>query len=89
MISFVMMHLQKIGFSWWKNAYLAFPKHVGGPNSIHNNASTSFHDFANQRSSVRHNVSSHSKDALAKYEIRLDASLSIVSYLALQGEPFR
>jgi hypothetical protein len=37
----------KIGFSQWKNAYLIFPKHVGGPNSIHNNASTSFHDFAN------------------------------------------
>jgi hypothetical protein len=80
--------ITKIGFSQWKHAYLAFPKHVGGPNSIHNNASTAFHDFANQRSSVRHKVSSHSKDALVKYETRLDASLSIVTYLALQGEPF-
>jgi hypothetical protein len=34
-------------------------------------------------------VSSHSKDALVKYETRLETSLSIVSYLALQGEPFR
>jgi hypothetical protein len=73
----------KIGFSQWENAYLAFPKYVGGPNSIHNNASTAFHDFANQRSSVRHKVSSHGKDALVKYETQLDASLSIVSYLAL------
>jgi hypothetical protein len=68
---------------------LAFLKYVGGSNSIHNNASITFHDFANQRSSVRHKISSHSKYALVKYEIRLNASLSIVSYLALQDEPFR
>jgi hypothetical protein len=75
----------KVGFSQWKNAYLALPKHVGGPNS----ATTTFHDFANQRSSVRLKVSSHSKEVLVKYETRLEASLSIVSYLALQGKPFR
>jgi hypothetical protein len=34
-------------------------------------------------------MSSYSQDALVKYETRLEASLSIVSYLALQGEPFR
>jgi hypothetical protein len=34
-------------------------------------------------------MSSYSQDALVKYEIRLESSLSIVSYLALQGEPFR
>ena len=37
----------KLGFSTWKNAYLTLPKHVGGPNSIHNIAATSFHDFDN------------------------------------------
>jgi hypothetical protein len=79
----------KVRFSQWKNAYLALPKHVGGPNSIHNSVTTTFHDFANQMSSVGHKVSSHSKEALVKYETRLKASLSIVSYLALQGEPFR
>jgi hypothetical protein len=79
----------KVGFSQWKNAYLALPKHVGVPNSIHNSATTAFHNFANQRSSVRHKVSSHSKNALVKYKTRLEASLSIVNYLALQGEPFR
>eukprot|EP00267_Zea_mays_P051504 XP_020404461.1 uncharacterized protein LOC109944191 [Zea mays] len=56
----------KAGFSQWKNAYLALPKHVGGPSSIHNVASTSFHDFDNQRSSIKHKVSSYSKDALIK-----------------------
>ena len=33
-------------------------------------------------------MSSHNQDALVKYETRLEASLSIVSYLALQAEPF-
>jgi hypothetical protein len=51
-----------------KNAYLALPKHVGGPNNIHNIASTSFHDFDNKIASVRSNVSTYSKDALIKYE---------------------
>jgi hypothetical protein len=79
----------KLGFSQWKNEYLALPKHVVRPNSIHNIAATSFHDFGNQRASVRSKVSTYRKDALIKYETRLEASLSIVSYLALQGEPFR
>jgi hypothetical protein len=79
----------KIGFLQWKNAYLTFPKHVGGPNSIHNDSSTTFHDFANQRLIVRHKVLSHSKDALVKYETWLKDCLSIVSYLALQGKLFR
>jgi hypothetical protein len=34
-------------------------------------------------------VSTHTKDALVKYETRVEASLNIVAYLALQGEPFR
>jgi hypothetical protein len=79
----------KVGFSQWRNVYTAFPKHVGGPNSIHNVATIAFHDFRNQRSSVNHRMSSYSQDALVKYETRLEASLGIVSYLALQGEPFR
>jgi hypothetical protein len=79
----------KLGFSQWKNAYLAFPTHVGGPKSIHNNVATSFHDFGNQRASVNNKVSTYSKDALIKYETRLEVFLSIVAYLALQGESFR
>ncbi|XP_025825178.1 zinc finger MYM-type protein 1-like [Panicum hallii] len=79
----------KASFSQWKNGYLALPKHVGGPSSIHNFAATSYHDFDNQRSSLRNKVSTHTKDALVKYETRVEASLSIVAYLALQGEPFR
>jgi hypothetical protein len=32
----------KARFSQWKNAYLALPKHVGGPSSIHNVAQHHF-----------------------------------------------
>jgi hypothetical protein len=79
----------KLDFSQWKNAYLAFPTHVGGPKNIHNNAVTSFHDFSNQRASVKNKVLTYSQDALITYETRLEASLSVVAYLALQGESFR
>ena len=79
----------KVGFSQWRNVYTAFPKHVGGPNSIHNTAATTFHDFCNQRSSVSHKVANYSKDALVKYETQLETCLSIVSLLALQAESFR
>jgi hypothetical protein len=77
----------KVGFSQWRNVYTAFPKHVGGPNSIHNTATTTFHDFCNQRSSVSHKFANYSKDALVKYETRLETSLS-VSLIALQAESF-
>ncbi|KAJ1293346.1 hypothetical protein BS78_01G060600 [Paspalum vaginatum] len=78
----------KFGFKQWKNAYLALPKHVGGPNSAHNRARAAFDDFDNQRASVKQKVVVHTKDAKKKYETRLDTSLAIVSYIALQGEPF-
>ena len=78
----------KTGFKQWKNALLIFRKHVGGPSSLHNRARSTFEDFDNQRSSLKHKVITHSKDALVKYETRLETSLRIVSLLALQGEPF-
>ena len=75
-----------LGFNNWKNAYLALPKHDG---KIHNQCRTAYEDFKNQRTSVKHKVDKHTKDALIKYETRLDTSLGIVSLLTLQGEPFR
>jgi len=38
---------------------------------------------------VKQKITTYSKDALVKYETRLETSLGIVSFLALQGEPFR
>ena len=79
----------KLGFDCWKNAVAAFRKHVGGPCSIHNISKTACDDFKNQRASVKSKVTTYSKGSLVKYETRVDTSLAIVSYLALQGEPFR
>ncbi|WVZ88445.1 hypothetical protein U9M48_034965 [Paspalum notatum var. saurae] len=79
----------KFGFKQWKNAYLALPKHVGGSNSAHNRARAAFDDFDNQRASVKKKVIVHTEDAKKKYETRVETSLAIVSYIALQGKPFR
>jgi hypothetical protein len=79
----------KVSFSQWRNVYTTFPKHVGGPNSIPNAATITFHDFYNQRSSVSHKVSNYSKDALVKYETQLETSLSTASLLALQAKSFQ
>ena len=38
---------------------------------------------------MKSKVTTYSKDSVAKYDTRVDTSLGIVSYLALQGEPFR
>jgi hypothetical protein len=65
---------------------LILRKHVGGPNSAHNRAHTAFEDFDNQRASVKHKVTTHTKESLLKYETRLDTSLGIISYIALHDE---
>jgi hypothetical protein len=64
----------KMGFKQWKNAPLIFRKHVGGPSSLHNQARSTFEDIDNQRSSLKHKVITHSKDALVKY-MKLDWKL--------------
>jgi hypothetical protein len=79
----------KLGFDCWKNAVAAFRKHVGGPCSIHNISKTTCDDFKNQGASGKSKVTTYSQDSLVKYETHVDTSLGIVSYLALQGEPFR
>jgi hypothetical protein len=38
---------------------------------------------------MKNKVLTYSKDALIKYETRLESSLSVVVYLALQCESFR
>ena len=39
----------KKGFSNWKKASEIFKTHIGGPNSIHNNARNSCEDFRNKK----------------------------------------
>jgi hypothetical protein len=79
----------KSGYNHWKNGVDAFRKHVGGPCSRHNMSRSACDDFKNQKASVKSKVTTYTSDALVKYETRVDTSLGIVSYLALQGEPFR
>jgi hypothetical protein len=79
----------KMGYNHWKIGVDAFRKHVGGPCSIHNMSRSACDDFKNQKASVKSKVTTYTKDSLVKYETRVDTSLGIVSYLALQGEPFR
>jgi hypothetical protein len=52
MVNMVMMHSQKLSFNTRKNAYKAFPLHVGGVEHFHSNARKACDDFRNQRSSV-------------------------------------
>ena len=52
----------KEGYSTCKNAYKAFPLHVGGARSIHNQAKTAYEDFKNQSSSLKHKVTSTTKE---------------------------
>jgi hypothetical protein len=55
----------KVGFRTWKNAYHAFPLHVGGPTTCHNRARTTCDDFKNERASISHRVETHDMNAEA------------------------
>ncbi|KAH7681808.1 Ribonuclease H-like protein [Dioscorea alata] len=79
----------KIGFSNWKKAMEVFTDHVGGVNSNHNNARQHCEDFKNQRQSVSHIFSSHSKEMEIAYRARITAVLRVVRFLLLQGLAFR
>ena len=77
----------KAGFRTWKNAYHAFPVHVGGPNSCHNRARTSCDDFRNENASLTNKVVTYKEDAQARYELHL--TLCIARFLISQGLAFR
>jgi hypothetical protein len=79
----------KVGFRTWKNAYHAFPLHVGGPTSCHNRARTACDDFRNERASINHRVERHDINTEARYETRLTSSLLIARFLISQGLAFR
>ncbi|XP_039133244.1 zinc finger MYM-type protein 1-like [Dioscorea cayenensis subsp. rotundata] len=79
----------KTRFSNWKKAVEVFTEHVGGVNSNHNNARRHCEDFKNQRQSVSHIFSSHSKEMEVAYRARVTAVLRVVRFLLLQGLAFR
>lgn len=79
----------KLGFSTWKNAYKAFPTHVGGVDSQHNNARNVAADFKNQRAGIDHKFQDYSKDSEKRYKTRLTTALYSAKYLIKQGLSFR
>jgi hypothetical protein len=80
----------KIGYNNWKDAVERLKSHVGGVNSIHNNARLHFDDFNNdQRQSISTLMSSASREAEDLYKIRLTSSLACSRFLLMQGLAFR
>ncbi|XP_078164826.1 uncharacterized protein LOC144559628 [Carex rostrata] len=77
------------GFNNWRKALDAFKEHVGGVNSCHNNARRHCQDFKNQRQSVSHVFTSHSKEAEIAYRVRLTSILHVTRFLLLQALAFR
>jgi hypothetical protein len=79
----------KLGFNTWKNAYKAFPLHVGNVDSQHNDARNACADFKNQRAGVDRKFQDYGKDSEKRYKIRLTTALDSAKYLIKQGLPFR
>jgi hypothetical protein len=79
----------KVGYNNWKDAVERLKSHVGGVNSIHNNARLHFDDFNNQRQSISTIMSSASREAEDLYTIRLASSLACSIFLLMQGLAFR
>jgi hypothetical protein len=79
----------KLGFQTWKNAYKAFPLHVGGLDSFHSNSRKACDDFKNQSSSVSHGFRNYNKESEIKYKFPLTAALNYARYLLMQGLSFR
>jgi hypothetical protein len=79
----------KVGYNNWKDAVVKFKAHVGGVNSIHNNARLHFDDFSNQRQSIDSVMSSATREAEELYKIRLTCSLHCTRFLLMQGLAFR
>jgi hypothetical protein len=78
----------KVGYNNWKDAVERLKSHVGGVNSIHNNARLHFDDFNNQRQSISTIMSSASREAEDLYKIRLTSSLACSRFLLMQGLAF-
>ncbi|XP_050207809.1 uncharacterized protein LOC126657196 [Mercurialis annua] len=77
------------GFSNWKKSSKNFNDHVGGVDSVHNDARRNCEDFQNQRQSISHVLTSQSREMEIAYRTRLTAMLEVVRLLLWQGLAFR
>ncbi|XP_077239725.1 uncharacterized protein LOC143880628 [Tasmannia lanceolata] len=75
-------------FSNWKKVE-RFEKHIGGPNSAHNQASTKCEAFRNQEQHIEALVNKQTEQQQSDYRIRLHASVLNAQFLLEQGLPFR
>ena len=71
----------KKGFKNWKKAMANFNYHIGGSNSIHNNARNSCEDFRNKKQSVAYAIARQEEQLHIDYEIRLRAVVGVVRFL--------
>ncbi|XP_077252545.1 uncharacterized protein LOC143891940 [Tasmannia lanceolata] len=76
------------GFSNWKKVE-RFGKHIGGPNSAHNQASSKCEALRNQEQHIEALVNKQTEQQQSDYRIRLHASVLNARFLLEQGLPFR
>ena len=73
-----------IGFSNWKKAMELFNEHVGGVNSVHNQARSNCEDFQIQRQSISLAMTFQSRELEIAYRTCLTAALHVIRFLLKQ-----
>jgi len=76
------------GFDNWKKKE-KFQIHVGGPNSMHNQAWASCEALMNQKQQIQSIFSKQSDQARNDYRTRLNATIDCIRFLLRQGLAFR
>ncbi|RWR82286.1 zinc finger MYM-type protein 1-like protein [Cinnamomum micranthum f. kanehirae] len=76
------------GFKSWRKKE-RIENHVGGPNSVHNQAYEKCQNLLNQEQHIETIIIKQSSQARTDYRIRLKATLASVRFLLRQGLPFR
>ncbi|XP_055800379.1 uncharacterized protein LOC129869793 [Solanum dulcamara] len=77
-----------VGFKSW-NKKSSLDKHIGLPNSIHNQSKKKCQDLLRQRQSIQFAFERQSNQLKYGYWIRLSASVDVVRLLITQGFAFR
>ncbi|KAK8658747.1 hypothetical protein V6N13_036943 [Hibiscus sabdariffa] len=76
------------GFRAW-NKVGAFVKNVGGHMSAYDQALGMLNDFKNQKTSISSGFSKQYVESTSAYRLRLEASITCLKWLLLQGLSFR
>ncbi|RWR73420.1 cytosolic sulfotransferase 12-like protein [Cinnamomum micranthum f. kanehirae] len=76
------------GFKSWRKKE-RIENHVGGPNSVHNQAYEKCQNLLNQEQHIETIIVKQSSQARTDYRIRLKATLASIRFLLCQGLPFR